>query len=164
MRAEAYMALGDTGNAALHFEAGITESIAKVLSFGSLDANADTSLMPDEVTVSEFIDYQVDAFNAAPTTSTLDGFGFPTQKDKMDILGEQYFVALFGGGNDAYNFIRRTGYPRTVSRNIEALPGPFPRTFLYPSDEINTNPNVQQRTNNTTQVFWDSGVVVIPSN
>ena len=38
-------------------------------------------------------------FNAAPSSSSLDGFGWPTEKDKLDLLGEQYFVAMFGGAN-----------------------------------------------------------------
>ena len=36
-------------------------------------------------------------FNAAPLTSALDGLGWPVEKDKLDILGEQYFVTMFGG-------------------------------------------------------------------
>lgn len=159
MRAEAYLALGQPANAATHFQAGITESIAKVQSFGSRDASAKAALIPSATTVTNFINAKVAAFNAAPATSGLDGFGFPVTKDKMDILGEQYFIAMFGGANDAYNFIRRTGYPRTISRNIDPLPGPFPRTFLYPSNEIISNPSIEQRTNNSTLVFWDSGVV-----
>lgn len=158
MRAEAYLALNDATNAKKHFEAGITESITKVMSFGALDANANSALMPDQETVDTFIANQVSAFDSAPASSGLDGTGFPVVKDKMDLLGEQYFIAMFGGANDAYNFIRRTGYPRTISRNIEPNPGPFPRTLLYPSSEIISNQNILQRTNNNTQVFWDSGV------
>ena len=65
---------------------------------------------------------------------------------------------MYGGGADAFNFIRRTGYPRTLARNIDPNPGLFPRTLLYPSSEVNANPNVSQRQDNATQVFWDSGV------
>ena len=65
---------------------------------------------------------------------------------------------MYGGGADAFNFIRRTGYPRTLARNIDPNPGPFPRTLLYPSSEVNANPNVSQRQDNLTQVFWDAGV------
>ena len=97
-------------------------------------------------------------FNAAAASSATDGFGFPVAKDKMDILGEQYFIAMFGGAGDAYNFVRRTGYPRTLSRMIEPNPGTFPRTLLYPSGEVSANSNILQRTDNATKVFWDNGV------
>jgi len=158
MKAEAALHVNPS-TAAAHFEAGITLSINKVTSFGGLDPDANSALMPTGVEKALFIASQVDAFNAAAMTTGLDGFGFPTAKDKMDILGEQYFVAMFGGGGDAYNFIRRTGYPRTLARNTEANPGPFPRTLLYPDNEIISNPNIHQRADNNTKVFWDSGVL-----
>lgn len=158
MRAEAYLATGNTSAAADHFEAGIRESIAKVQSFGALDSGADLSLAPDETRVENFVTDKVDEFNNAPVSSGTDGFGFPVEKDKFDILGEQYFIAMYGGAGDAYNFIRRTGYPRTLARNLEPNPGPFPRTFLYPGNEVIANPNIQQRTDNSTRVFWDTGV------
>jgi len=37
--------------------------------------------------------------------------------------------------------------------------GPFPRTGTYPGSEISANPNILQRQDNNTLVFWDSGVV-----
>ena len=85
------------------------------------------------------------------------------KKDKMDILGEQYFVAMYGGANDAWNFMRRTGHPRTVSRGLmdNNESGAFPRTGTYPSSEISANPNILQRQDNNTLVFWDSGTTVI---
>ncbi len=158
MKAEANLYLGNTSAAATLLEDGMTKSIAKVQSFGSLDASANADLIPSAGTVAAFIAAKVSEFNAAAATTGVDGFGFPTAKDKMDILGEQYFIAMFGGANDAFNFIRRTGYPRTIARNLEGNPGAFPRTFLYPSDEVTTNPNIQQRANLNTMVFWDNGV------
>ena len=158
MRAEAYMAQSNPTAAAAALEDGITESITKVVAFGSLDGGADSSYAPDETRIQTFIDDMVAEFESASTTTGLDGFGCPVDKDKMDILGEQYFVALYGAGADAFNFIRRTGYPRTLARNVEINPGPFPRTLLYPSGEVSSNPNLNQRTDNATQVFWDNGV------
>ncbi|MCH7524339.1 MAG: SusD/RagB family nutrient-binding outer membrane lipoprotein [Bacteroidetes bacterium] len=164
MKAEASLILDNTGTAAAaHMEAGMRASIAKVMSFGSLDGGADMSQVPDQTTIDDFVTRIVAKFNAAPFSTGLLGNGFPDGKDKMDILGEQYFVALFGGSADAFNFIRRTGYPRTLTRNIEPNPGLFPRTFLYPSNEVSTNPSIIQRTDLTTKTFWDQGVTN-PSN
>jgi len=159
MKAEANLALGNVSIAADHFEAGITKSIEKVQSFAGFDATADTDEAPSVATVSEFIAAKVAEFNAAPATSGLDATGFPTEKDKMDLLGEQYFIAMYGGAGDAFNFVRRTGYPRTLARSIDPSPGPFPRTLLYPSVEVSANGNLEQRTDLNTTVFWDTGVV-----
>ncbi|MBT8289010.1 MAG: SusD/RagB family nutrient-binding outer membrane lipoprotein [Bacteroidia bacterium] len=159
MKAEANLHLGNLGPATMHFEAGITKSISKVMAFVALDVGADLSQAPDATTVANFIADKVAEFGAASLTSGLDGFGWPVEKDKMDLLGEQYFIAMYGGGADGFNFIRRTGYPRTLQRHLFPVPGPFPRTFLYPSNEVSTNPNLSQRTDLNTLVFWDQGIL-----
>ena len=159
--AEAHLALGNTGPAATYLEAGITKSIAKVQSFGALDGAADSAELAsamDAGRISSFIASVIADFNAAPMSSALDGTGWPVEKDKMDILGEQLAVAQFGAGGDMFNFIRRTGYPRTLSRSLEGAPGTFPRTVLYPGGEVSANPNILQRTDLNDQVFWDTGV------
>ena len=75
--------------------------------------------------------------------------------DKMDVLGKQYFVAMYGNGLDAYNFYRRTGYP-DLQPNLEANPGGFIRSFWYPAAHANTNVNINQKDGVTSQVFWDT--------
>jgi len=75
--------------------------------------------------------------------------------DKMDVLGKQYFVAMYGNGLDAYNFYRRTGYP-DLQPNLEANPGGFIRSFWYPAAHANTNVNINQKDGVTGQVFWDT--------
>lgn len=159
MRAEAALATGSP-LAATYFENGITKSIAKVQGFASLDPVADLSQVPSAATVATFIADRVAEFNAAATTTALDGNGYPVAKSKLDILGEQYFVALYGGAADAINFMRRNGGPRTVARSLEPASGmgTFPRSILYPNSEIVANPNIQQRTDLNTLVFWDAGV------
>lgn len=163
MKAEAHLAMGNTGMAATFMQSAITKSVAKVQGFAALDAGADLTLAPSAARNSAFISNVISDFNAAPLTSTLDGFGWPTAKAKMDILGEQYFIAMYGGAGDAYNFTRRTGYPRTLARNLDPAPGLFPRTLLYPGSEVSSNANISQRPNLNTQVFWDNGVIN-PSN
>lgn len=157
-RAEAYFKLNNPTLAAQHLSQGITESIAYVETFGARDASADLSLAPDSSRIQEFIDNTTAEFQSAANSTALDGTGWPVAKDKMDILGEQFLVATYGGGADAFNFIRRTGYPRTIARSIDENPGDFPRSFLYPSDEVGTNPNINQKSNLSTKVFWDQGV------
>jgi Starch-binding associating with outer membrane/Susd and RagB outer membrane lipoprotein len=79
-----------------------------------------------------------------------------TPGDQWDILGMQYFVALFGNGTDGYNFYRRTGYPTTLQPNIEPSPGGFIRSFFYPANYTNTNSNATQKSGVDVQVFWDT--------
>jgi hypothetical protein len=163
MKAEAALASGDASSAAMYMEQGMNESITKVMGFSSVDAEADSSRFPTSGEVAAFVADQMGQFNAAPTSFALDGLGWPVEKDKMDILGEQYFVAMYGGANDAWNFMRRTGHPRTVSRGLmdNTESGPFPRTGTYPTSEISANPSILQRQDNLTTVFWDSGTTVI---
>ncbi len=132
------------GEKAQFLESALEKSIAKVQSFGGLDSNADASFAPTEAEVTAFIDAKVAEFNGA------------TGAAKQNILAEQYFVSLFGGSTDAYNYYRRTGFPTSLSPNWEANPGPFPRTLLYPQDEVVTNSNLDQKQNNNEQVFWDT--------
>lgn len=129
---------------AAFLRAGLEKSIAKVQTFGSLDSNADLSFEPTEANVTTYIDDQVAAYSAA------------TGDDKENILAEQYFITLFGGATEAYNYYRRTGYPTTLVPNWELNPGAFPRTFLYPQNEVITNSNLTQKTDNSLQVFWDT--------
>ena len=58
----------------------------------------------------------------------------------------EYFVAMYGGANDAWNFMRRTGHPRHLALGImdSNESGPFPRTGTYPSGEISANPSILQ--------------------
>ena len=160
MKAEAAMWTGDVAMARTYMEAGMNESITKVMSMASVDAEADSAMFPTSSMVSAFVADVMAQFDAAPMTSALDGLGWPVEKDKLDILGEQYFVAMYGGANDAWNFIRRTGHPRTLSRGLmdNNESGAFPRTGTYPSSEISANPNILQRQDNNTLVFWDTGV------
>jgi len=125
-------------------ESALTKSIAKVQGFGALDGSADLSFEPDAAAVTTYITDKVAEFTAA------------TGDDKENIYANQYFTTLYSGGFEAFNYYRKTGFPTTVFPNWEPDPGPFPRTFLYPQNEVLNNPNLSQRADLTTQVFWDT--------
>jgi len=144
-KAEAALAQGQTGPAAMHLENGLIKSIAKVQTFGVLDETSDLDTFePTAAQVSNYISSVVASFSAA------------TGDAQWNILAEQYFITMFGGGADAHNFYRRTGYPNTVCPNIDPNPGNYPRTFLYPQSEVVANPNIVQRNNNDDAVFWNT--------
>jgi len=138
-----------------HLQAGMEKSITKVTSFGALDGNADKSFEPSDADIEAFVTGVVADFNAA------------SGDDAVNIFSEQYWIALYGGGAEAFNYYRKTGFPNNLPPHWEPNPGNFPRTFLYPSDETITHPNLTQRTDLSTQVFWDTnpgGPAFPPSN
>lgn len=135
--------MGDDAAKAQALRDGLTKSIATVQSFGSLDGNADLSFAPTPDRVSNYIDGIVSAFNAA------------SGDEKENIYAEQYFTTLYGGASEAWVYYRKTGYPTTIPPNWELNPGPFPLSFLYPQNEVVTNPNLTQKTSQEEVVFWN---------
>ncbi|WP_350287160.1 SusD/RagB family nutrient-binding outer membrane lipoprotein [uncultured Croceitalea sp.] len=135
---------GSDAEKATFLRAGMEKSIAKVQSFGSLDSSADMSTAPSAADVTAYVDGIIADFNAA------------TGDDKEDVFAEQFWIALYGGATEGYNYYKKTGYPTTVAPSWEPEPGSFPRTFLLPQNEVITNPNLTQRTDLETQTFWDT--------
>lgn len=144
MRAEMALAGGNASGANSFLQSAMQKSIAKAMSFGNFDPQADLSYAPSSGDVSTYISSVGAAFTAANT------------QGKWDILGVQHFIAHFGNGNNPYNFYRRTGYPTSLQFNLEFSSGNFVRSFFYPADEANTNSNIQQKANVDSQVFWDN--------
>ena len=69
-------------------------------------------------------------------------------------LQNSILLRAFGGATEAYNYYRKTGFPTTVLPN-QIDPGAFPRSFLYPQNEVITN-SVARKTTLTQKVFWDT--------
>jgi hypothetical protein len=141
--AEARMLAGNTAGAKAKVLEGLEKSVAKVMSFGSKDAGADSSFAPTEGEVTAHANNIAAQFDA-------DG------DDGWNVLGREFFTSLYGNGIDAYNFYRRTGYPTNLQTNIEPQPGGFIRSFFYPSNFVNNNSSVSQKSGVTSQVFWDN--------
>jgi hypothetical protein len=144
MRAELALEAGNTGEAKTFMLAGIAKSIAKVKAFISRDASTDVSYEPSQDYIDDFM------------SSISSGFDNADLAGKWDILGEQFFVATYGNGIESYNFYRRTGYPTTLQPNLDPNPGTFIRSLYYPSNAVNTNSNISQKTDQTQPVFWDT--------
>ncbi|WGK63606.1 SusD/RagB family nutrient-binding outer membrane lipoprotein [Croceiramulus getboli] len=143
-RADRAMQAGNTTVALDFMMDGIDKSVEKVSSFAAVDANADLSFEPSS---SDIVD-----FKASIESQFVSG----DMMAKWNVLSQQYWVTLYGGATEAYNFYRRTGYPTTLAPSWEPEPGPFPRTFLYPANEVITNPSLTQKQTLTEQVFWDT--------
>jgi hypothetical protein len=143
-QAEVALAAGNATGAKEHLTAGLANSVAKVTAFGALDAAADLSFEPSAADITAHATMIETAFDADSTGG-------------WNVLGQEFFVALYGNGSDAYNFYRRTGYPNNLQPNMEPNPGAFVRSMWYPSNFVNTNSSVNQKPDVTQTVFWDNG-------
>lgn len=81
------------------------------------------------------------------------------QQEQLDVIISEYYKSLWGNGIEAYNNLRRTGYPSDLSPSIAPNPGPFTNSMLYPSIYINNNnnPDSVQRTSVGEKVWWAEG-------
>jgi hypothetical protein len=142
--AEIALASGDAASAKTHMIAGLSDSVAKVIEFGANDSTGDLSATPTVDDVSLHANTIASAFDA-------DAAG------GWNVLGQEFFVSLYGNGIDAYNFYRRTGYPNNLQPNLEPDPGAYIRSLWYPSNFVNTNSSVNQKPDVEQPVFWDDG-------
>lgn len=145
IQAELAMAGMDPTTAKTYMLSGMVKHINKVMSYGSLDPNADLSMAPSTTEVEDYITAIGDAFDAAAT-----------MEEKWDIFAEQFLIASYGNGVEAYNFYRRTGYPTTLQPSLDPSPGSFVRSMFYPTNAVNTNSNISQKADVSTPVFWDT--------
>lgn len=140
LKAEATLRLGANGDAAVSLQAGIRESMDKVLKFSeeSIDTLAATS-----ANVDDYVAEVMDEYDAASTD------------EKLDIVIRELYIATYGNSIEAYNAYRRTGLPSNLQIPIINESISFPRTFSLPEDPINRNSSLNQRPI-TNKVFWDT--------
>lgn len=171
MRAAAALELGTSDNARTQLEEGIRASMEKVLSFDS-KLNLDEVATPDDPETPENEEILVGAFVLSPAqkaaavdtyvnkvlTDPDTGYDTASASRKLEIVIKEYYLALWGNGLEAYNNYRRTGYPSDVQPALQANPGPFIRSFIYPSNFVDVNSSVSQKPDNTMRVFWDTNL------
>ncbi len=75
---------------------------------------------------------------------------------KLNVVMDEYYLALWGNGIESYNNYRRTGMPWNMQPNINPTPGEFMRSMYYPSVFVNRNQNAVQKTSVNVKVFWDN--------
>jgi hypothetical protein len=128
--------LGVTGNSRDYLEAAMAES------FGTVGAIAPTPINNGLINT-----YSGEVLANYDGASDSDA--------RLEIIMKEFYISSFGNSIDAYNAYRRTGFPDlggSVLANTD-----FPRNFLIPQAELNSNdnPSVVQITR-TDQVFWDT--------
>ena len=166
--AELYLTGEVTGDAKAALEAGIKRSITHVNSV-SQAAKADGVAVPTIAAdvVTAFVGKVLAKFDAAASN-----------EEKLRIVMTQKWIANFFNPVEAYNDIRRTGYPTLLSPGTDYAQSPYksskapelgpidiplkginayPRAMWYPTSEVTRNPNVTNSGRNlsTPIVFWD---------
>ncbi|MDF4221396.1 SusD/RagB family nutrient-binding outer membrane lipoprotein [Maribacter sp. M208] len=144
MLAESALTLNTTGDALTYLTQGITQSINKVIAFGA-DQAAGSGFEPTETEISDYID-QI-------TTNYMNA---TSDAERMNIIGTEYHIALYGNGVEAYNTYRRTGTPNDLQPIRAGAVDNFIRSFFYPTVSVSNNSNSDQKDNVTEQVFWDT--------
>lgn len=142
MRAEAALYLNTGEDARNMLEEGVRTSINYVISFLPNPDNFDNTASQDDIDA--YVSTVLDLYDAAGS-----------DEERMDVIAKEYWIALYGNGLEAYNLYRRTGSPDNLQPTLLGT-GNFPRSFLYPNNSVNANPSVSQKSDLTTQVFWDT--------
>ncbi|MDX5338950.1 MAG: SusD/RagB family nutrient-binding outer membrane lipoprotein [Cyclobacteriaceae bacterium] len=150
MLAEAALTLGTTGNAKDYLLSGIRKQMnyVRLFSLTTAEASVITAFDPADQfnrSVDNYISFVGNRYDAAANADA-----------KLNVIGTEYWLALYGNGKEAFNLYRRTGKPAKIQPALEENPGPFIRSFLYPNNYVVTNLNASQKSNLAQQVFWDN--------
>lgn len=166
--AELYLTGEATGDAKTALENGIRRSIAHVNAV-SQAAKAEGTTVPvisaDAITA--FVGKILAKYDAASNN-----------EEKLRIVMSQKWIANFFNPVEAYNDIRRTGYPTLLDSSTDFAQSPYkntkvpelgpidiplkginayPRALWYPTSEVTRNPNATNSGRNLSApiVFWD---------
>lgn len=140
LKAEAALTLETTGDPEMFLERGIRKSMQKVINFATVDSEFSSKSSDIDAYVAEVMD----EYNSSSS-----------KEEKLNIVVREYYLASFGNAIEAYNAYRRTGYPSNIQEPIINENIPFPRSFPYPEDAINTNLSLEVKPI-TVKVFWDN--------
>jgi hypothetical protein len=141
-QAEAELAYG-FGDPRATIEAAIREHITYVVNFGlSKDA---TAKAPAAADVTAYVNKFLADYDAAPSAEA-----------KINAVLSQAWIAGWGNGFEAYNAMRRTGYPTTLRPPI-TLNSQFALRWPVPATEATLNKNAPSPLPVYYQepVFWD---------
>ncbi|ERM81972.1 hypothetical protein P872_06915 [Rhodonellum psychrophilum GCM71 = DSM 17998] len=119
----------------------------RAYSTSTADAAAITTFQPIaafNTAVTNYLTFVASEWDAAPAGR------------KMNIIGREYWLSLYGSGNEAYNLYRRTGQPDGMQPGLIANFGDFPRSFFYPNNYLVTNTSASQKASQRLRVFWDT--------
>lgn len=129
----AYKGLIDGGEsvAKTHYEAGVTASCMRWKALYDACAIWDVDFPKPEAILTKHITELLSSSIAS----------WDQNSDKLRLLGNQKFIALFQNSYQAFPEIQRTGYPElTVGEGTGSNNYKFPTRFAYPITTVGTNP------------------------
>lgn len=135
IQAETALMLGTSGNPRDLLEQGINSSMTEIASF------AGVPMVAGDVTT-----YVNNALNNYDNAAN--------DEERLAVIMNEKYVAMFGNGIDSYNDSRRTGHPNGYNTPI-VQNGPYPNIFPIPPVEVTANENIDALTDLTQTVFWD---------
>lgn len=152
MLAESALTLGTTGSARDLLKSGIEKSMADVrtMVLGTTESGKIATYESDNKIVwSDEVTKYVNAVLARYDAATTDDA-------RLNVIGTEYWLALYGNGIESYNLYRRTGKPANQQPALDPNPGAFARSYYYPASYITRNANAKQKATVTVPVFWDN--------
>jgi hypothetical protein len=150
MLAEAALTLGTAGNPQELTARAIRKHMTYVRNYALSTADAANvrAFYTDEEWPDVLEDYITFVNNQYAGAASTDA--------RLNIIGREYWLSLFGNGNEAYNLHRRTGKPANMQPGLLANFGEYPRSFFYPNNYMVTNNTAVQKPSQTQRVFWDT--------
>jgi hypothetical protein len=110
----------------------------------------DPNFVPTATKVNDYVAKVLARFDAATTND-----------ERLNVVMNEWYIALWGNGYDAHNNYRRTGMPNNFQLAKLPDPGPYIRSFLYPSNFINLNQSAPPQQAIDKKVFWDTNPTVL---
>ena len=160
MIAEWSLANGDTETARQFLASGLAESFSKVTGFAAEMGNAGAVEFRSGASIDEtaFLGSLTDNINAY--IDYVAGTGatslWNTTDDKMGLLVQEYFLALWGNGVEAFNTFRRTDKPTDLQPLLKTANNDMIQSFFYPRTEVDNNNQLTQKGDHLVKVFWDN--------
>ncbi|MDZ4715893.1 MAG: SusD/RagB family nutrient-binding outer membrane lipoprotein [Cytophagales bacterium] len=149
MRAEHELILkASVANARALLSTAIDQSLSRVTGFNTTvlpQTGAAANLVPSATTKTNFRNAVLVDYDAASTNS-----------DRLNVIINEYWIAAWGNGIEAYNTLRRTGKPTPLQPALSPTPGSFYRSFTYPAVYVIRNSTAVQKPDNKVKVFWDT--------
>jgi hypothetical protein len=147
LKAEGALKLGTAGTTRTLLESAVRKSLDKVIGYPTSVSViiSNPAFIPDQAKKDAYVTKVLALYDAATTDD-----------QRLNVIMKEYYIALWGNGLDIYNNYRRTGKPDNMQPTINAAPGEFIRSNLYPSDYVNLNQNAIQKSNVGVRVFWDN--------
>lgn len=146
VKAEAALTLGTAGDPKTLLLSAVDKSLNTVRDFpGTVGVTVPASFAMTQTQINDYKKFVGDAYDNASSTGA-----------KLNIIIKEYYISLWGNGIESYNNYRRTGKPSNMQPMLQSNPGPFSRSFFYPSVYVNLNKSAVQKGSTAVQVFWDN--------